>query len=193
VVTDVPEQSLTKAEALELVRRKIPSDCDVMDDRTIERHYGWLFFYQTKRFIETLDWRDGLIGSGGILVENHGGRCVEFGSGRSAELNLKIYEAGYLDHDDFDIVISAISNLEEAIDLLLGLDIVFVKPEVAYGETWRISTRYSPTQLGERLSKLPCRFNLGRLYRLYRALELMKNSCCLKYELVPNAGFRNEI
>lgn len=187
------KQPLTKAEALELLRRKIPSDCDVMDDATIERPYGWLFFYQTKRFIETRDWQDGLIGSGGILVEKHGGRCVEFGSGHRAEVNLKIYEAGYLDHDNFDLVISAVSNLEEAIDLLLRLDIVFVKPEVAYGETWRIATRYSPAQLRERLSKLPCRFNLGRLYRYYRALERMKNSRCLKYELLPNAGLRNEI
>ena len=184
---------LTKGEALEIVRRQIPSDCDVMEDATIERHYGWVFFYQTKRFIETRDFLDGLIGSGGILVENNGGRCVQFGSGHSTDVSLKIYEAGYLDHDDFDIVISAISNLEEAVDLLLWLDIVFVKPEVAYGETWRIATRYSPIQLRERLLKLPCRFNLGRLNRRYRALDLLKESSSLKYELVPNAGLRNEI
>jgi hypothetical protein len=164
-----------------------------MENATIERHYGWVFFYQTKRFIETRDFFDGLIGSGGILVENNGGRCIEFGSGHSTEISLKIYEAGYLDHDDFDIVISAISNLDEALDLLLGLEIDFVKPEVAYGETWRIPTNYSPIQLRERLLKLPCRFRLGRLNRRYKALELLKKSSCLKYELAPNAGLRNEI
>jgi hypothetical protein len=184
---------LTKGEALELVRQQIPSDCDVMEEATIERHYGWVFFYQTKRFIETRDPFEGLIGSGGILVENNGGRCFKFGSGHSTDISLKVYEAGYLDHDDFDIVITAISNLDEALDLLLGLMIVFVKPEVAHGETWRIPTNYSPIQLRERLLKLPCRFNLGRLSHRYRTLDLLKKSSCLKYELVPNAGLRNEI
>jgi hypothetical protein len=184
---------LTRTEAFELIRRQIAADCDIVEDAIIERPYGWLFFCQSKRFIETHDPVDMLVGSGGILVENNGGRCITFGSRYDTDTNLKVYEAGYLDHDDFDLVISAISNLEEALDLLLRLKIVFVAPEVAHGETWRISTKYSPTQLREHFRKLPCRFNLGHLYFRYEALELMKDSQCLKYELMPNAGFRNEI
>src|SRR5450755_1817589 len=155
---------LTKAEALQLVRQQFPSDCDVMDDRTIERPNGWLFFFQSKSFIETRDPLNALLGSGGILVEKSGGRCLEFGSGKSPDLNLKIYEAGYLDYDDYDLVISAISDPEQTLVFLLQLGISFVKPEFAHGETWRIPTLYSADRLRERLLRLPCRFNLGRLH-----------------------------
>ena len=191
-VQGVKAAMLTKAEALELLLREIPADCDVMEEATIERPYGWLFFIQGKRFIETRDPRDRLAGSGGILVESDGGRCVELGSRYSTRINLKIYEAGYLDHDDFDLIIRAISNLDEAMELLRDLRIRFVTPEVAYGVTWRIPKQYSASQLHQRLLKLPCRFNLGSLYFRYEVLELMKNSACLKFELVPNTGFRNE-
>ena len=191
-VQGVNAAMLTKAEALELLLREIPADCDVMEEATIERPYGWLFFIQGKRFIETRDPRDMLVGSGGILVESDGGRCVKFGSRYTTNINLKIYEAGYLDHDDFDLIISAISNLDEAMELLRDLRIRFVTPEVAYGVTWRIPKQYSASQLHQRLLKLPCRFNLGSLYFRYEVLELMKNSACLKFELVPNTGFRNE-
>jgi hypothetical protein len=43
---------LTKAKALELLLREIPADCDIMEEATIERPYGWLFFIQGKRFID---------------------------------------------------------------------------------------------------------------------------------------------
>jgi hypothetical protein len=191
-VQGVGAAMLTKAEALELLLREIPADCDVMEEATIERPYGWLFFFQGKRFIETRDPRDGLAGSGGILVESDGGRCVKFGSRYRTDINLKIYEAGYLDHNDFDLIISAILNLDEAMELLRDLRIRFATPEVAYGVTWRIPKQYSASQLHQRLLKLPCRFNLGSLYFRYEVLELMKNSACLKFELVPNTGFRNE-
>ena len=51
----------------------IRSNCDVMEEETIERPYGWLFFIETKRFIETRNYRDGLLSVGSILVEKNSG------------------------------------------------------------------------------------------------------------------------
>jgi hypothetical protein len=39
---------LTKKEAIEVVRRKLPTDSDVLEDDIIEREYGWVIFSQTK-------------------------------------------------------------------------------------------------------------------------------------------------
>jgi hypothetical protein len=52
---------------------------------------------------------------------------------------------------------------------------------------------YSAQQLRERLRHLPCRFNLGSLHFQWEALERMKGSASLQYDLVENTGFRNEI
>jgi hypothetical protein len=69
-----------------------------------------------------------MLGVGSILVEKEGGRCARFEGGSGTNFNLEVYEAGYLDHDDFDLVIIAISNLEEALELLRRLRIQFVNP-----------------------------------------------------------------
>jgi hypothetical protein len=51
----------------------IRSNCDVMEEETIERPCAWLFFIENKRFIETRNYRDGLLGVGSILVEQNSG------------------------------------------------------------------------------------------------------------------------
>ena len=131
------------------------------------------------------------VGSGGVLVERNTGRLIQFGSGYSTEINLKIYELGYLAYDNFDLVITAVSNLDEAIEHLRKLRIIYVKAEVAHGETWRIPKDYSVGQLRERLHHLPCRFNLGSAYFIWKELERMKGGASLRFELVPNAGLLN--
>ena len=183
----------TKKQAIDAVRRTLPTDFDVLEDRIIEKEYGWVLFSQTKRHIETNDPTFMALGSGGILVEKNTGRLIEFGSAYPTEINLQIYEAGYLAHDDFDLVVIATSDSEEALQLLGGLGITYVKPEVEGGTTWRIPKSYSAQQLRERLRHIPCRFNLGSVYFKWEALERMKASDSLQFELVANAGFHNEI
>jgi hypothetical protein len=183
----------TKKEAIDAVRRTLPSDFDVLEDHIIEREYGWVIFSQTKQYIETNDPMYMTVGSGGTLVEKNTGRLIEFGSAYSTEINLQIYEAGYLAHDDFDLVVIATEDSEEALHLLGELGITYVKPEVEGGTTWRIAKPYSAQQLRERLRHLPCRFNLGSVYFKWEVLERMKASGSLQFELVANEGFRNEI
>ena len=96
-------------------------------------------------------------------------------------------------YDDFDLVVRAIFDPNEAVGLLSQLHITYVKPEIQSGTTWRIPKRYSAQQLRERLRHLPCRFNLGSLYFEWQVLERMKGSASLQYDLVENTGFRNEI
>ncbi len=184
---------LTKSDAIAAVRKTLPPNFDVCEEPVIEREYGWVIFSQTKRYIETNDPRSMALGSGGTLVEKNTGRLIQFGSAYSIEKNLKIYEARYLAHDDFDLVVTAIKNAGEAVRLLGGLHITYIKPEIRNETTWRIAKAYSAKQLRERLNQLPCRFNLGSLYFRWDTLERMKNSSSLLFKLTANTGFRNEI
>jgi Immunity protein 35 len=184
---------LTKNEALELVRQRLPEGSAVLEDATVERSYGWLFFAQSKEYIETRDPAAMLFGSGGILVEKHTGRCVDFVSAFSTDINLWIYEAGYLDHPDYDLVVTEVSQIDEAVRLLTRLALTYVAPEISSGTTWRIPKVYTQRQMHAKLSRLPCRLNVGGLYFRWQVLEHMKSSAALKFSLVPTEGGRNEV
>ncbi len=68
-------------------------------------------------------------GSGGVLVEKRSGKTIHFGSAYSTDTNLKIYEARYLDHDNYDLVVAKITDFKKALELLNCLSIFYVKPE----------------------------------------------------------------
>lgn len=183
---------LKKQDAFKIVRDKLDVNSDILEEYTVEKDYGWIVFPQTKAYIQTRELIDMAFGSGGILVEKHSGKSIQFGSAYSTDTNLKIYEAGYLDHDNYDLVVTKITNSEKALDLLNCLSIFYVKPEVESGITWHIPKSFTISQLREILAVLPCRFNLGHLYFKWEMLERMKNSSSLEYELVPNNGFQND-
>ena len=184
---------LTQEQAIALVKDTLPSDQDIVQDATIERDYGWVIFFQTKRYIETKNIADALCGPRGVLVEKSTARLISFSSAFATETSLAVYEAGYLDHPDFDIVVKEVADIEAAATLLRLLNITYVKPEFAHGETWRIPTPYSIDRLLEMLRTLPCRFNLGSVYLKWKSLELVRQSRAIEFELTPNNRFRNEI
>ena len=184
---------LTRAQAIESVRATLSANFDVLEDRVLEKDYGWVIFTQTKQYIATGDPKSMAVGSGGTLVEKDTGKHIQFGSAYSTETNLQIYEAGYLEHDDFDLIVSEVSDLPATLQLLEGLRITYIRPEVEAGTTWRVPKQYSREQLRQRLSKVPCRFNLGGLYFKWKVLNKMNESRCMRFELVGNTGFRNEI
>ena len=49
----------------------------VVDSATIERPFSWVFFYNTKRYLETGDYRYQLAGNGPVMVNKHDG-SIEF-------------------------------------------------------------------------------------------------------------------
>ena len=77
---------LTKTEALEIVTRRLqqmgPSADPfvVIEKNTIEKPFGWVFFYNSKRFVETGESRYRLAGNGPVIVNKHTGSVEFFGS-----------------------------------------------------------------------------------------------------------------
>lgn len=89
---------LTKTEALEIVSKKLkemsPSDdtfvCD--DTGTIEKQFGWVFFYNSKTYLETGEIRYALAGNGPVMVNKHDGTIEFYGTAKSIEASIEEYE-----------------------------------------------------------------------------------------------------
>jgi hypothetical protein len=61
----------------------------LIDQHTIERHFGWVFFYDAKRHLETGDIRDALAGNAPIVVMKADGRTLETGTEYPLDYYLK--------------------------------------------------------------------------------------------------------
>ncbi|HEY0737291.1 MAG TPA: YrhB domain-containing protein [Herpetosiphonaceae bacterium] len=66
----------------------------IIDDATIEKPYGWVFFYNSRRFLETEDFSYYLVGQGPVIVEKVDGSIHEFGSAQHPDVYIAEYEAG---------------------------------------------------------------------------------------------------
>jgi Immunity protein 35 len=65
----------------------------VVDSATIERPWGWVFFYTSRKWLESSDARYALAGNAPVLVERATGKLIALGTARSAESYIATYEA----------------------------------------------------------------------------------------------------
>jgi len=96
--------SLSMADALKLVLQRLQTMTTpgmpfaIVESHTIEKPYGWIFFYQSKKFLETGLDRDKLAGNGPIIVNKYEGTIEFLGSATTWEL-VSEYESKFLaDH-----------------------------------------------------------------------------------------------
>lgn len=68
------------------------SDIVVLDDETIERPWGWVFFYNIRRGAETGEFMDGLIGNAPYIVNRHDGSLHLTGTAHEIEYYIDCYE-----------------------------------------------------------------------------------------------------
>ena len=69
------------------------SDCGLVEGATLEYPRCFVFFYQSKKFIETGDFGEMLVGQGPVLVSREDGRFFETGSAFSVCHYVKAFEA----------------------------------------------------------------------------------------------------
>lgn len=67
---------------------------ELIVDLAEEKPYGWIFDYQTKKFVETKDIRFAAIGTSPIIFEKETGRLVLLSSARHPEYYIELYEKG---------------------------------------------------------------------------------------------------
>jgi hypothetical protein len=69
-----------------------PTDLVVIDESTIERDWGWVFFYTSARYLETRDFRDAIAGNTPYLVNRHTGEVRVIGTAQPVEIYIDEYE-----------------------------------------------------------------------------------------------------
>ncbi len=94
-------KGLTREQARALVEAKLKSsstslpDNDtlvVCDEATIERKFGWVFFYDSKRHRETGDFKFAVAGNAPYIVNRFDGSVVPTGTAHDAEHYIAEYE-----------------------------------------------------------------------------------------------------
>ena len=172
---------ITFDEAQKIALEKIPRDCELLENSIVEKYYGWYFCFQSKKYIETGNFSEMLIGSGGFIVEKENGKIVEFGSAYILETNFEIYEKGLIGHND--LIILEVKDINQAVRLLNRLQMLNVEPELAHGVEWKIPKKYNEKQFKQAISKLPCIFENQNFYSSYDVFQKIDDSKCFDYEL----------
>ena len=63
-----------------------------MDDRTLERDFGWVFFWNSREFVETGDTRSALLGNAPFIVDKDNGTLHVTGTDRPTEEYVREFE-----------------------------------------------------------------------------------------------------
>ena len=90
---------LTREDAQRLVQAELArfaedaGDCVVLEHWTIERPFGWVFFYNSREFVETGNISSALAGNAPFIVNRFTGAIFPTGTARAIEDYLSAYEA----------------------------------------------------------------------------------------------------
>lgn len=71
------------------MERESACELALVDRCTIEKSFGWVFFYQSKRYLGTGEFSDSLAGNAPIVVAKADGRIHETGTAFPLEHYLK--------------------------------------------------------------------------------------------------------
>ena len=64
----------------------------VQEDLTIEKPWGWVFFYQSRRYLETGEFSSQLVGNSPIIVNRATGVATMTGTAEPVEAYIREYE-----------------------------------------------------------------------------------------------------
>ena len=73
------------------MKRNASRELVLLEQHTIERTFGWVFFYNARRYLGTGDFRDALAGNAPIVVTGADGRVHETGTAYPLEHYLKAF------------------------------------------------------------------------------------------------------
>ncbi len=92
---------ITRDEAYRIAREKIASQGSdiavedsliLVDSATVEKEWGWVFFYTSKLWYETNDFRYAMVGNAPFIVERESGRILGLGTAFTSEHYIENYE-----------------------------------------------------------------------------------------------------
>lgn len=90
------EQAKAKvAEELEKISECCPHGTDfvIIDESTLEKPWGWVFFYQNKQFIDDGNIAQQIAGNAPFIINKFTGKLTKTGTAYELQQYLNIYEA----------------------------------------------------------------------------------------------------
>lgn len=63
----------------------------ILDEETQEHEFGWVFFYNSVKFIESGDFRDALGGNAPLIIDKTSGKLIETGTAHETEYYVRNY------------------------------------------------------------------------------------------------------
>lgn len=64
----------------------------IIDEATIEKDFGWVFFYQSKKFLKTKNFSDQLLGNAPYIVNRFDGSFEITGTANEIECYISEYQ-----------------------------------------------------------------------------------------------------
>ena len=64
----------------------------ILDEETLEKDYGWIFFYTSRRYLETNLISHMLAGNGPVIVEKENGALTQLSTALPLEESIRDYE-----------------------------------------------------------------------------------------------------
>ena len=86
-------QKLVEVELEKSADKFDPVECVIFEEETIEKQWGWVFFYQAKSYVETGDFREMLGGNAPIIVNRNTGELFHTGTAHEVDHYISEYEA----------------------------------------------------------------------------------------------------
>ena len=124
------------------------------------------------------------VGSCGVIVDRNTGEVHNLGSAFGLEYWLEAYDRGL--HQPKDVVVVTIGDRQRAASALGRLQMSYVIPEVAHGETWIIPQRYNQKDFIRVFDSLPARFEAQQLIFRMRELDAISENTDLSIVLEPS-------
>jgi len=94
---DVTVLSIRDAQAMveEAIAKLAPIDEEwvILDQYTIEKSWGWVFFYNSREYVSTGDPQYQLIGNAPYIVNKATGELADTGTAEDIEVYISRYEA----------------------------------------------------------------------------------------------------
>ena len=96
-----PQVSLTRQQALEVAKKTLAEqphgdEYVIQEGNTVERPFGWVFFYDTRKYIETKDPAYIRPGNGPLVVERSGGATAFLPTSVPPNVAIEEYEKRWL-------------------------------------------------------------------------------------------------
>jgi hypothetical protein len=98
-MTTPPTRPIDKAQATAIARKTIATvpphspDLVLQEDRTVERDFGWVFFYTTRKFLETGDKKYLMPGDAPVVVLREDGSTRYLGTSVPPKRAIELFEA----------------------------------------------------------------------------------------------------